>query len=434
MPNTGFARLYGIALCVAIATVLAPLTSGHGIAAVGTGGGPPQQWAYGYQQWSNNTILSSSYTINYTSFYALETVTTATNTSNSTVQLQTNWTWAYTYDYLYCAPNCSAPSTLYNLTLSEWSWYDAYTNTTSAATVYENGTAVPAFGIANGSYVSASNYSERYLYIYNGSTLYHGSAFTGSNSSWSATFTPALGLVPWNLSTNLTWNSSAPVQTGAESDSSYLYAYVGYGYNSLSRGHAYSKYTLASNETVAGRDLGNTTLITGQNATSISLAYTGPYYVAYGLLYAPQSGTLFGGATENWSVGVIYGLVPSTPSLYVQHSSQPGKYRVVGGTTVWNSKVSILAVSAPTAPSAGSLALPAAISMTSVAQPERVAFAQDAARCLVGGCPTAGSSVLVGSGAGFPLWAIAAVAGTATAGLLVVIRSQRRPPPDRPRV
>ena len=421
-------RLVAVLVGLVAATALAPLTAAHDTAAVGTGSGAPEQWAYGYEQWSNNSVISSGYSLNYTSFYALQTVTTATNTSNSTVELETNWTWVYTYDYLYCAPNCTVGTTLYNLTLSEWSTTLSFTNTTSAATVYENGTPAAAFGIVNGSYVSASNYSEQYLYVYNGSTLFQGVAFTGSNATWQATFSPALGLVPWNLAVNQTWNSSASVATGAVSDSTYLYAYLVYGYNSLSRGNAYSKYSLTSNETVAGRDLGNTTLSNGQNATSISLAYTGPSYAAYGLLYAPQSATLFGGATQNWSVGVVYGMVPSSPSLYVEHSANPGKYRVVGGTTLWNSKVSVYAVSAPVAPSSGSPVLPTVTSTTSVAQPERVAFAQDAARCLLSTCPTVAPATPSGRGASFPAWAIAAVAVTGAAAILTFIGWRRRPP------
>lgn len=413
-------RLIAVAACLLVATQLVPLSAGRLSPSVSTGTGAPEKWAYGYQEWSNNTVLSSTYLLTYTSYYASEVVTTATNTSNSTIQLEGTWNWAYSYDYLYCAPNCSAPTTSYNLTLSEWGASHMFTNTTSTASVKETKGPAPALGVQNGSYVSSSNYSERYLYIYNGSTVYKGVAFTGTNSSWFAQFSPALGMIPWNLSKNLTWNSTSSVFTGAESQSKYLYVYQGYGENSISRGDAYSKYTLPSNETVNGRDLGNVTLSNGQSASNVSLAYTGPFYVAYGLFYAPQSATVFGGATQNWSVGVLYGTLPATPAVYVRGSLTGGLYRVVGGITSWNTQVTAVGVPPVTTASGGSHLQAALNSVTSVAQPERVGDAQRIAQCLRGGCASPTLPAPSGTGPAFPMWAVVTTGIVGAASLLVL--------------
>ena len=414
--------------CLVIAGMVAPLASARPSNAVGTGSGAPEQWAYGTETWSNTTSYTSTYSYTSSWFYATEVVTTATNTSSSTVEVQGAWTWAYTYVDLYCVPNCSAPSTMYNLTLSEWGNEYTFANTTSMATVYENGTPTAAFGLSNVSYLGASNYSEQYVDLDNGSTVYRGVAFDGANSSYSISFAPALGLIPWSPSPQRPWNASAATWSGAIDQSSYLYSYEGYGEHSLSRGNAYSEYSLPSNESLMGQDIGNSTLANGQNGTGILLAYQGPYDVAYGLFYAPQSSELFGGATQNWSVGVIYGTLTQTPKLLIGELGTPGEYRVIGGTTTWSTSIRAVGVNRLSVNPPGPLGVSPTPSGSSVAQPEPVRYAQAVARCLLTSCsgPAAPSPPV--SGLSFPDWAIAIAAG-AGAGLIVVgVRLRPRRP------
>lgn len=398
--------------------MLIPVASGGPEPSVGTGSGAAETWAYGGQVWQNTTIITSSYTSLADSYYAWQDVTTATNTSNSTAEIEGSLTWTYTDRALYCAPNCSAPSTYYNLTLSEWGTTHSFVNVTSSATVYEANTtahgttyrALPAFGFSDAKWVSASNYSERYVYQVNHSLVYQGSAFAAANSTYSAGFAPALGLVPWNLSAAHLWNSTSHLAVRSLSDSDYHYWFVGLSYDSLSHGTAFAKSQQNSTESLTGENQGNTTLANGQNASQVLLAFQGAFNVSYGIFGAPVNTDLFGGATANWSVGVIYGALTATPHLAIVLGTHAAIYRIVAATASWSSAVRVVglpglhAVPAP-AP------LRAASSGTAQGQPEPIAYALTTARCMVHACGT--SAPVSAAGSSVPGWPLALLVATA---------------------
>jgi hypothetical protein len=435
----GWARILAIVGALLFLGGLGAAVGSHPVPAVGTGSGAAKQWAYGSDSWYNTTSITSTYSFRVSEFYGSQVITTATNTSSSSVELRALSATAFTESYVVCAPNCTTPtSSYYNLSLDEWSSELSYLNLTSSASVAENNNSslvAPAYGISNATWIGGSNYSERYVYDLKGSLEYEGVDFSQTNSTYRVTFAPALGLVPWTLAKNLTWNATSNVTAAYLAKTGYLVTYDGIdNYTIDEYGTAYTRWSVPETEAVTGLDLGNGTLVSGANVTDIELGFSGAFDVAEGFFATPVSADLFGGATGNWSVGVVVGTIARTTSMEILHGSSSRPYQIVGATTEWSSTLRVVGLGSgykvvlpPVSPTS---------SGNSQAQPEGVAYAQSQARCLVNACGggTGGSPLSAPTIVAVPTWLVPALVGSSAAALVALaVRWRRRArPPARP--
>ncbi|HEV2166632.1 MAG TPA: hypothetical protein VGS23_06640, partial [Thermoplasmata archaeon] len=269
-----------------------------------SGASPPQIWSHSGQFWYNNSSVrnNSRFSVSYnvSEFYGFNDVITATNTSNTTTEMQGQRWVNDSLVAAWCVPNCTAPRYTESVTVRGWRQASQFLNLTTAATVYENGTAAPALGITNASARGTGNLTETWTVTY-GNRSFSENLSESQLSYYSVQFQHALGLIPWNLSTNLTWNAtSAYTATGGWNDSfSYGASYNG---SMWGRSGSYSgQVNRTGSESLWGRDFGNAS-IHNRSVVLVGLHFRGPLGFDNDLFMTAVGSDLFQGATANWSV------------------------------------------------------------------------------------------------------------------------------------
>src|SRR5262249_6316903 len=119
-----------------------------------------EQWAYGAEAWSNASVNLPNATLSVHGFLGWHVVLTATNVSSTMRAWEAQRTMAGSFFADYCQPNCTAPAAHGNLSVLGWEQDTGFANITSNAVVYEHGTPVAAFGIANASFRNAGDLTE----------------------------------------------------------------------------------------------------------------------------------------------------------------------------------------------------------------------------------------------------------------------------------
>ncbi|HTT25789.1 MAG TPA: hypothetical protein VMH90_02345 [Thermoplasmata archaeon] len=326
------------AITVGTALVLLLTSLGASAAPAPMGASPPQQWTYASQGWDNRSgnVSHGPFNVSYSveAYYLAQYGVTATNTSATTTEMQGIRNLTMTYALMVCSPNCSAPQYSQNLTLTSWEQQVQFLNFTTNATVDENGTAAPALGITN---VSASSTSALWE---TGTNAWgnHSSTMTlnmSQVSTFSVQFAPALGLVPWNLSQNLTWNSTSAFNASGGWNDSYSTSGA-WGGSSYTRNGTYSgTVNRSGRESVWGKDFGNHTW---QNASTVilGLRYHGPFDFDNGLFMTAVGSDLFQGATANWTVFTHPGFSDASEAVtavYAEHAPSAAPTGPSSGST-----------------------------------------------------------------------------------------------------
>jgi hypothetical protein len=399
-------------------------------------GGASQQWAYGGQHWWNNTVTFGNGTFTTRAYFGEQVVLTATNTSSTTREFEGVRTVGESFYAQYCRPNCSSAVDSANLSLNGWQQLTAFVNLTTAATVYEmvssNGSTtvvgVPALGINNASSSTRGDLTESYALVRGTHAGAHGALDVNRKASMAITFSPALGLVPWNVTKGTTWNSSSTFDATGGWNDTYTYTDTLRGITTSSSSNSSGTVSHSGTEGLRGRDLGNVTLRNGMNATVIVLGYLGPFAFGDGLFLTTPTADLFGGMAVGWSSHAFASAVLSTSDvdLVVDHSARTVVPAAASATaSVGSSALGAASVQGSSGLSVGGPAPPDS-GATVQEQPESPAAAQQASQCLVGGCTASSSSA---AGMGVLLIAVAAVAVVAVAaGVgLVLVRRPRRP-------
>jgi hypothetical protein len=292
---------------------------------------PPQHWSYSYQWWENRTSgNSSAISYSFQAYYGLQDQITATNTSATTTEMMGVRTVVETLNVTACAPQCRQPSYYLNLTFQGSSTLVQYLNFTTNATVYEpTSTAVTspaaALGITNASAARAQQLNERSTVTVGGrtSTMTLNETY---NSRLLVAFTPPLGLIPWNLSANLTWHSQSAYVASSAWNSSTTATRTVNGNTTTRTGNSSGAVSRAGNESVAGKVYVVGPINTKNNRTIdwVRLRFHGPYNFDNGLFLTAIGSDLFAGATSNWSVGpapVTGNLSPALTSVFAEHAA-----------------------------------------------------------------------------------------------------------------
>jgi hypothetical protein len=422
------------AVCLAalLLPAVVPLAEAAPVGMVGNGNGPPQQWAYGAQTWRNVTENSSNYQYSGRAYFGWEVILTATNTSTSTTQLEADRTIGISYFASYCAPNCAQPRVTGNVSIQAWQHQVEFANLTSNATVDENGSASPALGLMNGSDTLTAGLHESYQIVRAGVVTRGGDLNVAREATAQITFSPALGLVPWNAAANLSWNATSSFTAGGQRQDSYNYTQTTGGQTTGGAGQSNATVQRSGVESVRGKDVGNVTLRNGMDSTGIVLVTHGPFDLDDGLFVASHDANLFGGATQNWTVRAVGPSLASMSRLDFQIDRLHHIGRLLASEATFStSDQSVGTSGGPTAAGSVSNVTP---NSTLQAQPELVTDAQAASNCLTGGCPGASpTSPAASGGMGVLLLALVAAVVVAAA-VLVLARPKRRQPSPAPGV
>jgi hypothetical protein len=354
-------------------------------------GAASQQWAYGAQKWVNVSATYGNATYDAHAFFGWHVVWTATNTSATTTQLEVQRTVQGSYYADLCSPNCANATNSGNLTIVGWETDTGFANLTDAATVTMNGSQVPAVGLLNANAQVAGNISESLTLV----LAHHGTSKTSLNVAGSAhasvSLTPALGLVPINVSTGDRWNSSSAFAAAGAWTIGFTYAHQAFGGGLTSAARTVNGSVNASGTVnLAGGDLGAITLANGATVPVIALAWSGPFDDVDGVILVPHDFDLFGSGDHAWAGDALGSESVATTQVDVSVDAAHRMHIVAAATAFDSSDSSLATQSAPS-----EVAGPASASSGPTvlqAQPESVSAAQQGSSCLLGHCTAPAAS------------------------------------------
>ncbi|MCI4365853.1 MAG: hypothetical protein L3K10_07350 [Thermoplasmata archaeon] len=399
-------------LVVTGVAVLLALAVGPGLAGTASAA-PAAQWAYGGSGNSTGTVHLGGTTITWNASFGWTVIFTSTNTSNSTVQLEEQRTVGIDVTTTVTALNASGSYTFHG-TESDV----AFANLTDAATVYVNGSAVPALGITNESLRVQAAVDQALLVSVHGHS-HSGWLNVSGTAQGKVAFAPALGILPLNLSGVTMWNSSATATPSASWDLSYAWADLGWnGTTRSGSGSVLGNWSATGPVSLIGlkATVGHP-FTDHQTRTAIILLVQGPVDAYDGYILVPHDFDLFGGASHPFdadSLGSASVGSGQGETLYLSPSAR-GPTVTAADT---NFGASPGAASALAQPGSGlTPAVGATPGATVPGEPMSVSAAQAESACLTKGC-TASTSATTGSLLGIALIAVAAIA---VIGLVVVV-------------
>lgn len=394
----GRTRATTVATIALLAGLILPsvVVPAAGAAPVVATGGAPEQWAYGAQHWSNHSANSSGGAFNASAYFGWAVIVTVTNTSATTIQVQATRTLAEHYYARFCHPNCSSPAAVATLSESAWQIESAFVNLTTTATVdvKQNATssvATAALGVQNATDGARGSLTESYVIDRGGSTVASGALSVSRTSGLSIAFAPALGLVPFNLTTNESWNSTSAFAAAGGWNDTFSATNSLAGSSGSINANASSQLTRSGVETLRGVDLGNVTLSNGRSVAAIVLIFRGPVGFGDGLFLNAAGGSdLFGGIGASWSgraFSTIYAQTATVDMIVDAHHRsavfaaseiQAGVGTSELGASSLTNANATGSVVGPTAPPSDNESIQS--------QPESVAQAQAQSSCMIYGC------------------------------------------------
>jgi len=411
----GWLVLTGVAVLVALAAV--PVFAGAASASpapISAANTSPNPWAYGGMGWSNNSIIIGNDELTWNASFGWTVIFTVTDTSATTFEVEEQRTVGVDLSATFSSPNASAAYSFHGDEVDA-----AFANLTNASTVYSGGSAIPALGLINDSTDSSAALAESISLTQHGVTK--SSTFDlSATAQTSAAFSPALGLVPLNLTGVSEWNSTATVVPSASWNVTYSWANNGFG-GQTGSGTRYANGTLSTPGTVnlTGYDMTRTYGVppfadhVPRNA--IVLIVQGPLGNYDGFVFVPRGFDIFGGGNTAYQSEQLGSASISAQTLYVSQGPQ-GPMMTAGATTFG---ASTSAVNTLEIASGGALPAAAATSpgATVVGAPMSVSQAQAENSCLTNGCSAAAAPFL---GVGL-IVVIAGIAVAAVVGTVAVV-------------
>jgi hypothetical protein len=368
-----------------------------------------QQWAYGGEAWQNGTVILSSSEYNYSAFFGWTVILSATPTGANTLALEAQRTMAATLSVNYCTPQCSSPTLQATFNLKAQETDVGFANLTNQSTVYESGVAVPAVGLINDSAASQSQLSENLQVTSGGHTASRTLTATGHSNS-SLAFSPALGLVPLNLSAATSWNSTAQFTAQGAWLINYAWSATTLsGISTTGTGTANGTVQRSGEVNLTGYVLGMVHLRNQTVVPAILLVVQGPFDDYDGFILVPHAYNMFGAAAHGYDSYGLGGAMVSSASL--DGSITGGQFHPTAASASFGAQAST--VNLPGSTGGASPAANYGSPGDQVqAQPMSVPAAQQESNCLTNGCGG-------GAASGLPILpilviglAVAAVIGT----------------------
>jgi hypothetical protein len=422
----GWLVLTGVAVLMALAVVptFAAGAASASPAPLTAANSPTNQWAYGGIGWSNGSVTSESGTLTWNASFGWTVIFTETSTGADTVMVEEQRTVGIDLTAKYTGDNLQAT---YSFVGHE---HDvAFANLTNDSTVYVNGMPVPALGIDNASTSINGSIAEAISVTHNGTTKSASLDVTGWAKA-SVQFTPALGLIPLNLTGVTEWNSTSYANPQGSWNITWTWADNGFG-GAMGSGTRYSNGTVNTpgNVTLTGYDVTDTfhVPVFGDHVPrhAIVLIISGPCGTYDAFVFVPRAFDLFGGGAQPYSSNALGTASISSETLFVSQGSF-GPQVTAASTSFGAGTASVNAVGAPA--SGNSPALGASPGSTVTGQPMSVAQAQAINNQLNGGPSSPGASMVSSSVAVAVVVGAVAVAAIILAALVVRNRSKQTPP------
>lgn len=405
----------GVVLLMALVAI--PALSGAASAAPATSAASTQlsnQWAYGGQGWSNNTLQYGNVTITWDASFGWTVVFTSTPTGPNTWTIEEQRTVGITVSATYSSPNATVTYHYHGVESDL-----AFANLTNQSIVYVNGQAVPALGIDNASVSVQGAITQAITKTVEGHTASASLDVTGTAQA-STSFSPSLGLIPLNLTGVYQWNSSALATPSASWNVSYTWAEQGYnGTTASGSGSKYGSLTASGTVTVTGFKgvfIEHPPFVDGQQRTSVVLVFQGPFDNFDGFIFVPHDFDLFGSAGHEYDSASFGSADISAETLYV--SPGHGGPRVTAALTNFGANDRSMSTLATPTGASGPAASSGSPSAAVLGQPMSVASANAESNCLTNGC--GGATAAVGPG-GALLVALIGVAVAVVLGTVGVI-------------
>ncbi len=410
-------RLASLAVATLVALAIVPvLASSASAASVGTGASPvhgdSSSWAYGGE--ATGTFGESVGHIHYAldATAGLDVIYNETNTSANTTELTANRTVVVTVSETYSGP---VASWTYQFKLAEDDLATA--NLTNRANVTDQtGAVVGALGLLNASLHADVTVAASLV----GTAANHSlSDYLNASGSASAhvTMTPALGLIPLNL-TNITgWTASASAAGNATWDLGWSWVDHGWNGTSESRHGTIAGNWSATTEVMLVGHVGHP--YGGWNdhrpRTAVGLTLSGPFDLYAGVLLVPRSFDLFGGAAHDLGMTGLSSTAGAQEYVFLNAGARVDARSMTAGNFTTGAPApygAAVAVSADAAPAAAPD--PGA---TVWAQPMSTSAARSQASCLQygRGCAAVPASL----GGLFVAFAIAGAAAVVAVALVV---------------
>jgi hypothetical protein len=419
-----------LTVCVVGGAVAQPLVGPA--PAIATTGSSPTPWAWGAVRVLGVSGTAGVFPYHGTLMFGSSVIVHQTNLSATSYSLTVTRTSGVFLNVTYCFPNCRSPTVTGTLQHHAWEVASVTANVSTAGTVTVGATSVPAVALLSSNGSVSAHVRESGTYVLRGTLQLERNLSVDVNGAWGLGLTPALGLVPLNLSSGESWSSSStfaltgtlswlygtlaagPLATAADNTS-------GHGSLSLSKGGTVS---------LTGTDAGATVRFGHAVYAAINVTIAGPFSLREGFVLIPVAADLFGSSGEQWNTTETANASATETTVEV---SSP----LVGSAHLGFFASGLVWSTAGKNPASGGGLLPAVApeagsNATFVqASPESVAQATSQGNCLSSGlgCPALGgpASSLVEE-----IVVVSVSAGTAVILFALVAERRRLPPPPYP--
>lgn len=418
-------RLAALGVAALLGLSLLPVLVGAASAAPVAGassGSVATSWAYGGQDWTNGPPQSGgAINVSWNATFGLVALFNATNTSSTTIELTEQRTVALAVTLSASGSNFSLNYQLKALEVDR-----AWANLTRDAnvTLLSNGSTVAALGLLNASARTNASLEESAVGSYatpNGTVPFSAYLNATGHAAVNATFSPALGLLPENLSAGMSsWSSSSMMNVTSSWGIAYDWARHNGTGSAASNGSRSGGFNATTLVTVYG-SLGTAVTFHDHRArTAVFLHLLGPFGLRDGFVLVAGSFDFFGGGSHPFDTEAVGEASISSQAIFVT----PGHdldVRSIGAAQATFGTSGLPLASVGTSGVVAAIASPPSTTVT--AQPESPSQAQTQAACLQTGCPgPAGGLGLLGIGA------IALVAAAAVGAVLFFLRRRPRAP------
>lgn len=442
MFGVGRSGFVGTGVVVAV-TLMMVFVPGLGAAVPSTPGTSVvpgfSSWAYGAVKTGTLDGVAGMFVYHARATAGFAVILNETNPSPGVYVVTVNRTMGVLVSVQYCRPNCAHPYAIGTVTHHGWESIGAILTFTTHGNVTVNGTATGALALVSSDISLSAGLRDASSYTVNGILLKSKNLSADLSANASTTFTPALGLVPLELSPGETWNSTSQFN---------LVGAYHYKFNLTTGGSLLPTTTIShvgggsldANGSVAlsGTYGGSEVNLGGTSYAALNLSVAGPFVLREGFLLVPKVSDLFGGASQPWSsdqsgfsnasqgnVDVSSQLVGdahlgfyASGMWWRSHTVNPGPLATTGGMT-------------PASTSVAPAVTPNGNSTYVQGQPESVAQATTDQNCLQTGvgCPLAalGTRGILGA------WLVAAGVAIAAVVVIALVAERRRlPPPPYP--
>ena len=413
-------RLASIAVVALVALAVVPVLASSASAAPvpsSASGSRSTSWAFGGEaSWGKAGTIIGTGTLTWNVTVGVDVVYNATNTTANITELSATRTIVVDVTATYTGP---VVTWSYSFKATENDL--AYANVTNAAavTLVPGGSSVAALGILNASVHGNASIQASLL----GATANKSMSDYLNVSGWgkaAAAFTPALGLVPLNLTGVTGWSSNASADSSRAWNVSWAYSDHGWdGVNTSDHGDFNGTYTNVTQVYLNG-SVGPVYSHWSDHAlrTAVRLTLSGPFDLHAGIFLVPRQFDLFNGAAHPFDAAALGTSAAETEYVFFDAGRVSARSMTAANMTAGASTPATF-VSSGSGPSPASTPQVADYSGTVWAQPESPSAAQAQANCLEYGCPGTPHSWLLTIG-------IVAVAAVVAVALVVGLRSRGR--------